>query len=136
MEVYAHHSQVFGFIIHIFKKRTCPTFQLGGEEISNKPTTVHVGMPLGDVTDNVIASLISKGKHSLGATQGLTRSGIHVLHPNYTGQYALWIRGSRTVTWLTEKNRDCTQADGKTSASSPRMYTRPSNSCPDGLGVY
>ncbi len=43
------------------KKRTCPTFQLGGEEIPNIATTVHMGVPLGDVTDNVIAGLISKG---------------------------------------------------------------------------
>ncbi len=51
------------------KKRTCPTFQLGGKEIPHQPTTVHMGVPLGDVTNNVIAGLISKGKHSLGAIQ-------------------------------------------------------------------
>ncbi len=43
------------------KKRNCPTFQLGGDEIPNIPTTVHMGVSLGDVTDNVIARLISKG---------------------------------------------------------------------------
>ncbi len=133
MEVYAHHSQVFGFIIHIFKKRTCPTFQLGGEEISNKPTTVHVGMPLGDVTDNVIASLISKGKHSLGATQGLTRSG-RVMDPCAASK-VYWSVCIPTMLYGAEiLELSCGQQ--KTSARSPRMYTRPSNSCPDGMGVY
>ncbi len=32
-----------------------------------------------------------------------------------------------------QRKVDCSQADGKTSARSPRMYTRPSNSCTDGF---
>ncbi len=33
-KLYAQHSHVCAFVIHIFKKRTCPTFQLGGREIN------------------------------------------------------------------------------------------------------
>ncbi len=44
-----------------------------------------MGVPLGDVTDNVIAGLISKGKHSLGGIQGLPRSG-RVMDPCTTSK--------------------------------------------------
>ena len=76
------HNVLKCVVLHFSSKRSAvpPTFYLGGSPIPCKTVSVHMGVPIGEITDVTIDELIIKGKRSIYALQGLTRSG-HVMDP-------------------------------------------------------
>ncbi len=42
-----------------------PNFTLGGVVVLNKLVTLHMGVPLGVINDEVICGFVNKRKHSL-----------------------------------------------------------------------
>ncbi len=82
-----------------------PKFNLGGAVVPNKLVNLHMGVPIGVIIDEIICGFINKGKHSLGAVQGLSRScrimdqevSSKVLLVCLHSQYASWGRSSGPV---------------------------------------
>ncbi len=52
-----------------------PKFTLGGPVVPNKLVTLHMGVPLEVINDELFCAFVNKGKCSLGEVQVLSRSG-------------------------------------------------------------